>query len=766
MSLPKYDEQLTSCDREPITTPGAIQAHGVLVVVLEPDMRIVEISANAQKVFGHRPGPMLGKDIRDYLDKKQYQGLQDFIDRSMWSSLQPITLTIKRRNKTPGGARSKWDAFCHRSDGLLFLEFEPSMPATKSLPYYRELKSTFGRIYASKDVQGLCRSAAQAVRDITGFDRAMVYRFDSDWNGEVIAEATEDSLEPYLNHHFPASDIPKQARAAFLSNYVRMIPDVDYEPVPLLSAKNRAPLNMAKSFLRSVSPIHLQYLKNMGTQATLTISLVRGGKLWGLIACHHGAKKNLFHEVRLACELIGKSVSVLLPSREHMEEAEFAESLRDARAQLWEVLEKYGNIRDALWDHPEKLLSIVDAEGAAVRIDAEKAWMLVGKTPSRKQVALLARWLSTHMDDSKPTFCTNKLSDYYRQGKPLRASACGLLAVTIPKAESNFIMWFRPELVQEKTWAGDPRKQVTHLPDGTVKIEPRHSFEDWKEAVMLRSKPWREVEVESALTTRSDMVSIDLRLQFKLAQQAIKTRDEFLSMASHELKTPLTSMSLQSQMARRRLKTGTDTPALLERMNRTLQRMDDGLDRLIRLVDDMLDVSRISSGKLTIVREKVGIVALASDVVDRMRGQFDGAHVQLSLVCETEVVGDWDRLRIEQCLSNFLSNALRYGQASPVTVTAGLVGGKARLTVRDQGPGIKPDMHKRIFDKFERGGQSVLGLGLGLHICKQIVELHGGAVWVESKPGEGAVFCLSLPMHETAAPPRPKSDGPSQSDSA
>ena len=763
MSLPKYDEQLTSCDREPITTPGAIQAHGVLVAIQEPDMRIVEISANAQKVFGHRPAPMLGKDIRDYLDKKQYNGLQNFIDRSMWSSLQPITLTIKNRSKTRAGGRSKWDAFCHRQGDLLFLEFEPSMPATKSLPYYRELKSTFGRIYASEDVQGLCKRAAQAVRDITGFDRVMVYRFDSDWNGEVIAESVGDGLDPYLNHHFPASDIPRQARAAFLSNYVRMIPDVDYEPVPVLSAKSRGPLDMSKSFLRSVSPIHLQYLKNMGTQATLTISLIRGGKLWGLIACHHGAKKNLFHEVRLACELIGKSISVLLPSREHMEEAEFAESLRDARTQLWEVLEKYGNIREALWNHPDKLLSIVDAEGAAVRIDAEKPWMLVGKTPSRKQVALLARWLSTHMDDSRPTFCTNRLSDHYRQGKPLRASACGLLAVTIPKADSNFIMWFRPELIQQKTWAGDPRKQVTHLSDGTVKIEPRHSFEDWKEAVTLRSKPWRDVEVESALTTRSDMVSIDLRLQFKLAQEAIRTRDEFLSMASHELKTPLTSMSLQSQMARRRLNPGIDAPTLLERMSRTLQRMDDGIGRLIRLVDDMLDVSRISSGNLTIVREKVEITALVSDVVDRMRTQFEGAQIPLRLVCEAEAVGNWDRLRIEQCLANFLSNSLRYGQASPVTVTAGLIAGEAQLTVRDQGPGIAPEMHKRIFDKFERGGQSVLGLGLGLHICKQIVELHGGSVWVESTPGEGAAFCLSLPLYEKTAPSRSQPDSPSHS---
>ncbi len=760
MSLTKYHEHLTSCDREPISTPGAIQAHGVLVAVQEPDMRIVEISANAQRVFGRRPQSMLGKDIRAYLDKKHYNAVRDFVERSMWSSLQPITLNIRRGDGPRSGRRLRWDVFCHRHGDLLFLEFEPAMPVTQSLPYYRQLRSTFGHIYASKDVRGLCRRAALAVREITDFDRVMVYRFDDDWNGEVIAEAIKDGLDPYINHHFPASDIPRQARAAFLVNYVRMIPDVHYKPVPLLGLKGRGPLDMSRTFLRSVSPIHLQYLQNMGTSATLTISLIRDGRLWGLIACHHGDTKNLFHEVRLACELIGKSISALLQSREQMEEKELADTLRDARTQLWEILEASGDVRQVLWEHPDKLLAIVDAEGAAVRIDAEKPWMLVGNTPSRKQVALLARWLSTHMDDSKPTFCTNKLSDHYRQGKPLRASACGLLAVTIPKAESNFIMWFRPEVVQQKVWAGDPRKQVTYLADGTVKIEPRHSFEGWKEAVMLRSRPWQAVEVASALTMRGDLVSIDLRIQFKLAQQAIQTRDDFLSMASHELKTPLTSMSLQSQTARRRLRAGTDGPTLVERMSRTLQRIDVGIDRLVRLVDDMLDVSRISSGKLTIVRERVEIVALASDIVDRMRGQFDTAQVTLHLVRHGEAVGHWDRLRIEQCLSNFLSNALRYGKASPVTVIAGLIDAEAQLIVRDEGPGIAPEMQERVFDKFERGGQNALGLGLGLHICKQIIELHGGSIGVDSRPGEGAAFYLRLPTQESTAPSRQAPDSP------
>ena len=764
MSLPTYDEHLTSCDREPIATPGAIQAHGVLVAVQEPEMRIVEISANAQQVFGRRPKSMLSKDIRAYLDKKQYDAVHNFVERAMWSSLQPITLNIRRGDTSRGGRRSRWDVFCHRHNDLLFLEFEPAMPVTQGLPYYRQLRSTFGRIYASKDVRDLCRGAALAVREITDFDRVMVYRFDDDWNGEVIAEAVRDGLEPYLNHHFPASDIPRQARAAFLTNFIRMIPDVHYKPVPLLGLKDRAPLDMSMSFLRSVSPIHLQYLQNMGTSATLTISLIRDKKLWGLIACHHGDTKNLFHEVRLACELIGKSISALLQSREQMEATELADTLRYARAQLWEILEASGDVRGALWDHPDKLLSIVDAEGAAVRIDAEQPWMLVGNTPSRKQVALLARWLSTHMDDSKPTFCTNKLSDHYRQGKPLRASACGLLAVTIPKAESNFIMWFRPEVVQEKVWAGDPRKQVTHLADGTVKIEPRHSFEGWKEAVMLRSRPWQAVEMASALTMRSDLVSIDLRIQFQLAQQAIQTRDDFLSMASHELKTPLTSMSLQSQTASRRLRAGADAPTLVSRMTRTLQRIDVGIDRLVRLVDDMLDVSRIASGKLTIVRKQVEIVALASDVVDRMQGQFDTAQVTLHLVRQAKAVGHWDRLRIEQCLSNFLSNALRYGKGSPVTVTAGLIDGEAQLIVHDMGPGVAPEMQERVFDKFERGGQSVLGLGLGLHICKQIVELHGGSIGVESSPGEGAAFYLRLPTQESTAPSRQILAPPSRPD--
>ena len=321
MSLLTYDEHLTSCNREPISTPSAIQAHGVLVAVQELQMYIIEISDNTQWVFGRLPQEMLATDIRSYLDSKQYDAMQKFIDRSMWSALQPFIVSIRRGDRVRTGPRSKWDVFFHRHGDLLYLEFEVTMPATESLLYYRQLRNTFGRIYASKDVQGLCHSAALAVREITDFDRVMVYRFDDGWNGEVIAEAIKDGEDPYLNHHFPASDITRQARAAFLVNYVRIIPDVHYKPVPLLRLKNRGPLDMSKFFLRSVSPIHIQYLKNMGTYATLTISLIREGRLWGLIACHHGETKNLFHEARLACELVGKSISPLLHSREQMEAA-------------------------------------------------------------------------------------------------------------------------------------------------------------------------------------------------------------------------------------------------------------------------------------------------------------------------------------------------------------------------------------------------------------------------------------------------------------
>ena len=741
MIPPDDRTNLNLCEHEPINTPGAIQPHGVLIAVEERGMQIVAVSANANRVFGCGPRSMLKQRLNDYLDKKNYKALLLSLTEAKWSALQPITLPIGQH----GHKREKWDAFCHRKGDLIIMEFEAAVPATKSLPYYRGLRSTFGRIHASYDTPSLCTSAANAMREVTQYDRVMVYRFDADWNGEVVAEAIKEGLRPYLGHCYPATDIPSQARDIFLHNWVRMIPDVHYTPIPVRGLKDSSALDMSNSMLRSVSPIHLEYLKNMETHATLTVSLIKEGKLWGLIACHHGSQKNLFHEVRLACELIGKSVSALLSSREHMEEAELKTYLRHARLRFREALEKCGSIREAMQNNPTYLLSLVDAQGAALRVDEKKTWLTAGNTPSRDDIENLAQWLSTHMSDSNPVFSTSKLSEVYSQGKKLRATACGLLAILIPTTDSSFVLWFRPEIVQHKTWAGDPHKHVTYLQDGSVKIEPRHSFEAWKESVSLCALPWKRAEVASASQARNDLIAVDLRLQFRLAQQAIQQRDEFMSMASHELKTPLTSMRLQSQIARRGAEKDASGEQDNQRSKRAWQRIDGGIDRLVRLVDDMLDISRISTGKLAITPKECGIVALADDVVERMRGQFKQARIEVDFQPTHEVFGAWDRLRVEQCLENLLSNALRYGEGSPIVVRAGAGEGGAMLSVHDEGPGIKPEIQQRIFEKFERGNQSVQGLGLGLYICKQIVELHRGSIWVESHIDRGTTFFISLP---------------------
>lgn len=759
MSKQVLAEELTSCDREPINTPGAIQAHGAVVAMRESDQCIQEVSANAERVFGCDAKAMLGTPLAPWLGSEQAKRLAKHVDRGLWNALQPITLAIPKQHAgdarqasadKQGRARSdphrrqRWDTFVHRVNDVLVLEFEPAAPVGKATPYYRLLRGTLGRVHAARGLRQLCQRAARAVRRITQYDLVMVYRFDEDWNGEVIAEARRDGTHTYLNHHFPASDIPRQAREAFRSTWVRTIPDVHYQPVPMLQVQGRQPLDMSQAQLRSVSPIHIQYLKNMGTRATLTISLMRDGELWGLIACHHGAKSPLFHEARLACELIGKSVSSLLEARERSDEEVSERVLRGQRARLAHSIEMSESVRDGLWNDPEALLGSVDAEGAAVRIDAEKAWMLVGKTPARKQVASLASWLERHMGDS-PIYVTSHFAKAYPRAKDMRCRASGLLAVSIPKAQRNFIMWFRPEEAQTKVWAGDPTKQVTHMPDGTVNIEPRHSFEDWKEAVTLRARPWTRVEVASALAVRNEVMALDLRRQFEVAQKAIRARDEFLSIASHELKTPLTTMRLQTQMTRRRLQHG---PVDQARIETAMARIDDGIERLVRLVDDMLDISRISTGKLAIAPGEVELTDLAREVTDRMRALFDTASVPLEVQLGDPACGEWDRLRIEQVLWNLLSNSLRYGKGKPVHVRAGLRQGEAFFEVQDHGLGIAPADQARIFEKFERGEtqQETFGLGLGLHICKNIVDLHGGRIGLHSRLGSGATFYVGLPL--------------------
>jgi light-regulated signal transduction histidine kinase (bacteriophytochrome) len=374
----------------------------------------------------------------------------------------------------------------------------------------------------------------------------MVYRFDPNWHGEVAAEALVRG-DSYLGQRFPASDIPAQARAVFLSSWLRSIPDIDLPAVflvPMQHPRSGEALDMGLCQLRHPSLVHLEYLRNMGVSATVTLSLVHDGGLWGLVACHNLRPKYLSPFQFEACQILAQLASSLLGAKQAEEQAAYCASLRAVHLKLVDAMHVSDDTSLGLTRYTPTLLDLVRAQGAAAALDPEGRWTVIGSIPSIDQLLGLADWLQrTHGDQE--VFSTDRLSEVYPPAAAFRDCASGLLAVRIPKAKSSFVLWFRPEVRKTVTWAGNPTKLVKETEKDQYTIHPRSSFSLWKQVTSGCSEPWQACELEAAQHLRKSMIEIDFERQFKRERQSRAETDierrrfSFLSDASILLSTSL-----------------------------------------------------------------------------------------------------------------------------------------------------------------------------------------------------------------------------------
>jgi diguanylate cyclase (GGDEF)-like protein len=417
------------------------------------------------------------------------------------------------RDSAPSGARpmslvlptgDQLDVVVHRSDGLIVVEFDKPSGAhdeTRDAPL-RGLRQAVLRLEAAIDVQEVCDLAAHELRRLSGYDRVMVYRFHDDEHGEVVAEARAAELEPYLGLHYPASDIPPPARRLLRLSPTRVIGDVDATPVPIASSSDRdaTVLDLSRSALRAVSPIHLEYLRNMGVAASLTISLSDGPRLWGLLACHHTAPRRPSPALRVACEVLARATWLRLEAQEERARYVRERALQASTARLTAGLSSVGSLASALLEDRQTLLDLLGAQGIHVRIDNES--ISTGRTPSDGAIEELVAWLR----ESSPgaTHATDSLDTIIPPAGLLGASVAGALAVPLEPDWSERIIWFRDEQARAVTWAGNPEKPL--LGDGGPNadgepppLSPRRSFEAWRETVRGRSVAWDTPEIEAAV---------------------------------------------------------------------------------------------------------------------------------------------------------------------------------------------------------------------------------------------------------------------------
>ncbi|WP_119674788.1 ATP-binding protein [Deinococcus sp. RM] len=750
---------LTNCDREPIHVPGAVQPHGALVA-LRGD-RIVQFSANVPDLLGTLAGDLLGATLDTLLEPDLAAQVNGALASGELDRNPLFLMTAPVRDRGP------FDLTAHRLDDLTVLEFEPLPGALVHADAYTLVRGTLARMNAAPDLARFVEVAAQDIQALTGFDRVMVYQFADDGTGTVIAERCAPGMTPYLGLRYPASDIPKQARALYVLNMLRIITDVHYDPAPMLAQPGEAALDMSYCVLRSVSPIHLEYLRNMGVGASMSISLLRGPELWGLIACHHNTPRALSPNVRAACELIGQVASVQLSAWQEKQDQSYQLHLKAAQSQLMERLAHTPDLLEALVGQDSRLLDFVDAGGAAVCLDGQV--IRLGRTPDPEQLRALQDWLRTQPDSE--VLHTRSLGELFPAASSYAESASGLLAVQLSRLRGDYVMWFRPEELQTVAWGGDPNKPAEVAQDGSARLSPRRSFEAWQQTVRGRSAPWLTEEIEAARTLRRALLSLVLRRAEELRdlneglmrsnqelERSNADLDAFAYIASHDLKEPLRGLHNYSVFLLEAYaqQLDEDGVAKLNTLVRLTQRMDD-------LIDSLLLYSRV--GRVDLNVRDTDLNDVLADVLDILSARFEqaGAEVTRGALPTLPV----DRVRVGEVLNNLVSNAVKYNDKPPRIEVGALPPGERGdlivpegvpdqawvLFVRDNGIGIRDRHFENIFRIFKRlhgrdqyGG----GTGAGLTIVKKIIERHGGQIWPVSAVGEGTTFYFTLQGGEVA----------------
>ena len=503
---------LTSCDREPIHIPGRIQPFGFLLATA-PDFTIVAASENAPAFLG--ADALRGRALADIFSPAAMQCIRDRLSAAHGADAVERIFSLNLRDGMP-----PFDLALHRSGRFFIIEGEPSETET-DLNSGEVVRAMLARLRHSMNFEAFCQTASRQIKLLTGFDRVMVYRFDPDGAGEVVAEAVEPNLGSFLGLHYPASDIPKQARILYERNWLRIISDIDDTPSPVIpDVLDGSAIDLSMSVTRAVSPIHIEYLRNIGVRASLSISILREGKLWGLFACHHYKPRRVSFERRTAAELFGQMFSWILESREREQDVAYEARARDLHNRVIAGIASGKTAHETLPGFLDSLRDLIDCDGVGLWIDG-KATMR-GATPSFAEF----EWLVDKINKRAPqdVLATHDITRMFPGAGSLTENAAGFLAIPVSRAIDDYLVFFRTEVARSVHWAGDPNKPANVGPLGD-RLTPRKSFELWREVVRGQSTHWTPADLRIATALRVTLLEVVFRLT-DAAQKERKSAQE------------------------------------------------------------------------------------------------------------------------------------------------------------------------------------------------------------------------------------------------
>ena len=715
---------LDTCASEPIRVPGAIQPHGRMLVLRGDADDLVAFSGN-------------------------WEGADEC--RRRVASLAP-TMPALVAGESPAAlgrvtlAGAEHDISAHRQGAYRFLEFEPaSADFGTRAPIYSLARHFLPQMQQARSIDEVLAIAVRELKRLTGFGRCMAYRFDAEGHGEVLAEAMEDGYESYAGHRFPASDIPAQARDLYRLNYIRLIPDSDYVPVPLFTldpALAPTAIDLSLAGLRSVSPVHLEYMRNMGTRASMSVSIVVRGELWGLVSCHDHETRFLSFPVRAACEHLGRLLSLQVEAMQERLAVERRHALRELTLRIIAQRPDLDASLLGLVDDPAALLELAAADGVAVVLDDQAR--VAGAAPPVDELLLLAEWVRQQDQESLDS---DHLATLYPSAARWFGVGAGLLALSISQVHRHVILWFRSSVVQTVTWAGRPYKETRA--DG--RIQPRSSFASWTEELRDRALPWSAAERAAVLELRQSLIGIVLRRAEELNEVATelgrvnKELEAFSYTVSHDLRAPMRHIAGYVDLVLE-----IEGERLGEKAHRYLRHVKDASAYSGRLVDALLDFSRM--GRTALKHGRVDLGALCKEIARELTRFETTRRIEWTIEPDLPVL--WaDPTLMQVALRNLMGNAVKYSRERDVTrvqVSAVRRGDRVGVEVADNGAGFDMRYVDKLFGVFQRLHQAEQfeGTGIGLASCRRIVERHGGEVWARGVPGSGACFGFVVPVKE------------------
>lgn len=722
---------LDNCDQEPIHIPGNIQPHGVLLA-LDLQGHLTHASRNAAGVLPDLPAlgdvwpaGAAGTAGPDHI-------LFDAVaaalsDANTGQVTAPFNLEVVLCGEV-------FDVAIHTHDDRVLVELERRADSADDLSAFALLAHrSMGRLRHRKDIATLLDEAVGTIRHLTRFDRVMAYRFHQDDSGEIVTEDCLGELEPFLHRRFPASDIPVQARALYVRNPLRLIADVNDQQVPIdVQDPAARPLDLSHSVLRSVSPIHVEYLKNIQVGASMSLSIVVQGRLWALIACHHGTAHRVPYAVRMTCDVLSHVLSASGQSTVERLARERTDAAVAVRKQLTKQLLDTDDFALAFNGYGAALGQVISFDAALCVYGGVRG----GSALSDDATSVLLRWLDAGESDLVAVHESASLPSAVRVAL---GPFCGLLGICIDRVNRGWIVLLRREQVETIVWSGIPAKLQRIGPLG-MRLTPQGSLAEWRQTVEGTAVAWDPADLSIA----RDFMDALGRAGAANAARLEMARAQLLAILGHDLRDPLQTIGTMGRL----LEQGSSI-----RHTAYGKRIASSIGRMQRLIGEVFEMSRLKAGlglDLTIVNGD--LAAFVQTPVEDARL----AHPENSIVTDIAptLATRFDPDRMAQVVINLLSNACNHGViGDSIWVRLAADTAHVVLSVSNMAPPIPHDTVVNMFDPFKpRSVGNVRnpgGLGLGLYIASEVAKGHGGRLEY-SHDGLRVTFTMTLP-HQAAS---------------